>query len=684
LLRGLAQTLRVNAVVLSLQQIAKALNGEVSGNSVRAPGPGHSAEDRSLSVTLSGKVDGGFIVKTFSPADDWQTCKDYVFEKLGLPKFQPQPNNNQFSLDVMVRAAMSAANSHKPKAKPVAISHYTDRDGTLIYDVLRFDNPKRFAHRLADGKFKGSERRVIYRWPELIKFPDATVFICEGEKDADNVASLDLCATTAASGKWTDDCVNALTGRICWILEDNDETGRKKALEAAQKLHPVAASVKIVRFPSLPDGGDVSDWLDMGRTKDDLEDFCYSTPDWKPEPAPAVETKTDDKPKQPKIFSFHRHRDTNNPTPRYLVKNLLPETGIGLLSGQSGTYKTFVGIKLAGAVSTGQPFAGHVIKRQGAALMFASEGAAELPIRLEALSEAEHGGKALPIFYSDDAVRLLDKTSVSTVIATAKAVADEAQRDYKLPLALILFDTIIAAAQFAKAGDENDAAVGAKLMAALGQISRATGTFVLGIDHFGKAVETGTRGTSAKEAAADIVLALLADKAISGEVAAPRLCIRKRRSGPAGVEHPFTIKVIPLGQDEDGEDVTSLVVNFSAAVPPPLDEDAAKWSPSLRLLRKIMMTLLATAGEQIMPFADGPSVLAVKADYVRAEFYKQHASDQSGTKRKAFDRAISRAQERDLVGVREVSGVKWLWLPKQQAAGQLRNERDSGTGQDTL
>ncbi|MFZ2082167.1 MAG: AAA family ATPase [Xanthobacteraceae bacterium] len=123
---------------------------------------------------------------------------------------------------------------------------------------------------------------MIYRWPDIIKYPDATIFITEGEKDADNVAALDLCATTVASGKWTDDCVNALAGRHCWILEDNDDAGRKKALEAATLLHPVAASIKIVRFPSLPNGGDVSDWLDMGHTKDDLEDFCCSAPDWEP------------------------------------------------------------------------------------------------------------------------------------------------------------------------------------------------------------------------------------------------------------------------------------------------------------------------------------------------------------------------------------------------------------------
>ena len=201
-------------------------------------------------------------------------------------------------------------------------------------------------------------------------------------------------------------------------------------------------------------------------------------------------------------------------------------------------------------------------------------------------------------------------------------------------------------------------------MAALAEISRATDTFVLGIDHFGKAPETGTRGTSAKEAAADVVLALLADKALSGEVTAPRLCVRKRRSGPTGVEHPFTVKSVRLGQDEDGEEIKSLAIDFSAAVPPPTDDEEGKWTPSLQLLRRILMTLLATAGERVQPYADGPIVLAVKTDLLRTEFYKQFSSDKPDSKRKAFHRAISSAQSRDLVGIREISGCEWLWLVK--------------------
>jgi hypothetical protein len=663
-------------VHLSLQQIARALNGQIRNDQVLAPGPGHGMGDHSLSVKINDAGDD-VIVYTFSPADDVMACKRYVRERCGI---QSKPNGGRSCEDIAKLLHDAVASEHRePRAKPIAAYDYTDAHGKLLYQVCRYE-PKRFGHRQSDGHggwiYKGTTNRVLYRLPELIAFPDATVFICEGEKDADNVATLGLCATTVASGKWTDDCVNALAGRDCWILEDNDDSGRTKALQAAKLLHPVAKSVKIIKLPGLTQGGDISDWLDMGHTKAELEDTCCSTSDWKPESSQCSSSseskaETEDKTTQTKILTYRRHRDANNRALQYLLKNLLPETGIGLLSGQSGTYKSFVAVKLAGAIGTGHPFAGHVVKRRGAALIFATEGAGELPIRLEALSEAEHGGKVLPVYYCDAAVRLLDKPSVASVIATAQAINDDAQREFRLPLALIIFDTVIAAAQFAKSGDENDAAVGQKLMAALGEISRATGAFVLGIDHFGKTVETGTRGTSAKEAAADVVLALLATKSQSGEVTNPRLCIRKRRFGPAAIEYQFKTKLVPLGQDEDGEPIASLAIEFAEASPLPPDQDG-KWPPAAALLRRILMSLLADAGTDILPFADGPSVRAIRSDTVRAEFHRQYPTadtepkKQQETRKKAYQRAVRAAQERGLLNVRELDGIQWIWLGTRQ------------------
>ena len=87
----------------------------------------------------------------------------------------------------------------------VATYDYRDADGKVLYQKLRYE-PKGFSQRRPDGsgwsnKLDGpgglDGRRVIYRWPEILKYPDAPVFVCEGEKDADRVATLNLCAATA-------------------------------------------------------------------------------------------------------------------------------------------------------------------------------------------------------------------------------------------------------------------------------------------------------------------------------------------------------------------------------------------------------------------------------------------------------------------------------------------------------
>lgn len=68
---------------LSLPEIARALGGQIRGNRVVAPGPGHSRRDRSLSIRLADATDG-FVVTSFA-GDPWETCRDYVAAQLGLP-----------------------------------------------------------------------------------------------------------------------------------------------------------------------------------------------------------------------------------------------------------------------------------------------------------------------------------------------------------------------------------------------------------------------------------------------------------------------------------------------------------------------------------------------------------------------------------------------------------------------
>jgi putative DNA primase/helicase len=257
--------------------LARALGGEASGNNVRAPGPGHSASDRSLSITVDSGAPDGFIVHSFA-GDDWQECRDHVRERGGLERFKPNSQGRKRPSSTVSKGSRVVDAKYD----------YKDENGSLFYSVVRY-RPKDFRQCRPDGN--GGQiwnlngvRRVPYRLPEIRQYPAGTIFVCEGEKDADRVASLGHCATTVASGKWTDDCINALAGRDIIVLQDNDGAGEEKALDAAQALHSVAKTIRIVLLPDLPAGGDVSDWLDADPERaNKLVNVCFDVQEWTPE-----------------------------------------------------------------------------------------------------------------------------------------------------------------------------------------------------------------------------------------------------------------------------------------------------------------------------------------------------------------------------------------------------------------
>jgi hypothetical protein len=366
-------------VGLDLKNLAQALGGDVSRDQVLAPGPGHSPSDRSLSIKLSTATADGFVVHSFA-GDDPIICKDHIRQKLGIAAFNPN-GRHSCSTDAAVDQALRAAvarQQQKASGAVVAAYDYQDGDGTLLYQVVRLE-PKSFRHRKPDGNggwlWQGSERRVPYRWPELIKYPDATVFVCEGEKDADRVASLSHCATTAASGEWTADCSKALAGRDCFILEDNDAAGRKKALDAATALNGSAKTIRIVRLPGLPDKGDVSDWLDAdpGRA-DKLVDVCLDAPVWIPDDTP------------PALIQSSAAFIAAYVPPDYLIDGLLQRRYCYSFTGRTGDGKTAIALLIAALVGTGRSFAGREVEK-GRVLMFAGENPDDVRARWIAMSQ---------------------------------------------------------------------------------------------------------------------------------------------------------------------------------------------------------------------------------------------------------------------------------------------------------
>ena len=195
---------------------------------------------------------------------------------------------------------------------------------------------------------------------------------------------------------------------------------------------------------------------------------------------------------------------------------------------------------------------------------------------------------------------------------------------------------------------------------------------VAGIDHFGKVVETGTRGSSAKEGAADTVIALLADRELSGGVKNTRLAVRKQRDGVSGFEIPFTARMVETGTDDDGDPVTAPIIDWQAAQQQTAQANA-RWTPSMQVLRRVLMTTLADCGQNVRPFLDGPEVRACDIELVRTEFYRQCPADggekqKADARRKAFGRSVKDSIARGVVASREVDGVQFIWLATQGGA----------------
>jgi hypothetical protein len=252
---------------------------------------------------------------------------------------------------------------------------------------------------------------------------------------------------------------------------------------------------------------------------------------------------------------------------------------------------------------------------------------------------------------------------------------------FGLPLVAAFIDTMVLAAGYTKDGADNDTATTNTVLRAMAGLATRTGCFVFGIDHFGKNVDVGTRGNSVKEGNADLVLALLGDRTITGEIANTKLAIRKRRGGANGQEFPFTTRTVDMGADQHGRPVTTLVLDWGKTAEPPKDRKDDWGKGGGKLLRQIVMTLLAECGVDLRPFADGPMVKALDIELVRSEFFKRrHAEGDSKdavrrAKRMAFNRAIEAAVSRGVIATREVDEVEYVWLTSARAEMHAHTER---------
>ena len=229
----------------------------------------------------------------------------------------------------------------------------------------------------------------------------------------------------------------------------------------------------------------------------------------------------------------------------WLIKGVLPRANFGVFYGASGSGKSFFVFNLVAAIARGVAWRGHKTTK-ARVLWIAAEGQEDMRKRVHGYCLAEGiDPSELEIMFISDAPNLRELTDVKALV---KQIKKKGEFD------LIVIDTL---AQVMPGGNENSGEDMGMVMGHCKEITRLTGAMVAPVHHSGKDESRGARGWSGLRAACDFEFEVI--RADEDRVAT----VTKMKGGADGAEYGFRLRTIVVGQDEDGDDETTCVVEFT-------------------------------------------------------------------------------------------------------------------------
>ncbi len=343
----------------------------------------------------------------------------------------------------------------------------------------------------------------------------------------------------------------------------------------------------------------------------------------------------------------------------WLVKRLIPRQGVGAFYGASQSFKSFVVSDLALHIALGWEWAGRRVT-QAPAVYIAAEGAAGLRKRKIGFERSRSNLPACVPFYLISAAPNLgtEQGDLAPLTAAIEAAG--------VTPGLIVVDTL---AQSLGAGDENGAGM-IQFVANATALANKFRAFVLIVHHVGLGDDKRMRGHSSLIGGVDAqILCERKEGALSTS-----LTLQKLKDEESRIKLTAHLARIVIGQDEDGDDISTLIVERIEDV---AEGESGKPSkaiaPKQRLLMDMIAEAIAEAGEPFRPFGkDGPLVTAVGDDPIRRRYYARIAEtaapDEDKGKlaerqRKAFNRSIAAALDAKTLFACEREGKRLIWLP---------------------
>jgi putative DNA primase/helicase len=240
----------------------------------------------------------------------------------------------------------------------------------------------------------------------------------------------------------------------------------------------------------------------------------------------------------------------------YLVKGVLPDKGVAAIYGPSASGKTFLTLDVALAIARGESWFGHRVKQAGV-IYIAAEGESGISDRLRAALGSEPADMPLEVIPAP--VDLLRGEDHLNALTAAIRLAEKRIGR----VGLIVIDTL---ARCMPGGDENSSQDMGSVLQNIDRLRRAIDGLVLIVHHTGKNQAAGARGHSSFFSAMDSCIEVSRD----GDSRSFR--VAKSRESVDGDEQAFRLNVVELGEDEDGDQLTSCVIEAS--------DGASGWAPA--------------------------------------------------------------------------------------------------------
>jgi AAA domain len=334
--------------------------------------------------------------------------------------------------------------------------------------------------------------------------------------------------------------------------------------------------------------------------------------------------------------------------PNYLVKGLIPRTGLVVVWGPPKCGKSFWTFDLMMHAVLGWTYRNHRV-RQGSVIYCAFEGADGFNGRAEAFRRQHQVEIVAPFFLVPATLDLFNDHR--ELINDIRAQVTEA------PAAVVL-DTLNRSLVGSESSDEDMA----KYVKAADIIRVTFNCVVIIVHHCGIDVSR-PRGHTSLTGAADAQLAVKRDEHNNVMVT-----VEWMKDGPEGEILRSRLELVELGQDDDGDAITSCVVEAVENQDTPR-KGKREISPTARVAFRLLADAINDAGSIPSPSPRIPPNTRTIPDNSWREYCYAGTisdSDKPDSKSKAFRRAVAELQAAHMIGI---------WRDQVWIAGQAGQSR---------